>query len=665
MSLFASLTSASNALSVFEHALTVTQNNVANASTSGYADQTSTFEANQFLAGTSEVGGVSSGPVQSARNSYAEENVRTNTSQLGYYQEQAQVLTPLNNQFDISGSTGIPAALSSLFGAFSNWANSPNDTAARQNVLTQASTVASAFQTTSANVAQIAQTDGQETTSLVDQVNQLAGQLASFNSQIASTGQDDPGTDAAVNSTLEKLSQVANIVTIRQPNGTFNVMLGGQTELVDGTAVNKLTAAVYIPTKSSVSSGAALTLPVNIQSGVNDTLNLTVDGSAVPAITLNPADKTASDVTTDINTQLQAAGVNATASIDSNGKLVIASGSNTATSSVQVDAGNANSTLGLSVGGPPNVRLTDSYGNDVTSQATSGSLAAAIQQQNQVLPAIQGDFSQTGDLNEMAKSFADRVNSVLGVPLFTYDQTNATNVAASLQLNPNVTATQLPTPQVVSLTGTAPTTSPFTITTGSNDTINLKIDGAATQAITLSPSDTTLSDVVSDLNTQFNSMGIGAQASIATGTGGLQISTTNTGIKGSVEILSGTANATLGLSSPTATYQDNSNNIALQLASLENPSNSADEINGQSYTAFFAGIASNVGAQLSAAQTNQSSQQDVVTQAQSLRQQISGVDLNEEATRVLELQSSYQAASKMITVIDNMTQSVLAIIPQT
>jgi flagellar hook-associated protein FlgK len=48
-----------------------------------------------------------------------------------------------------------------------------------------------------------------------------------------------------------------------------------------------------------------------------------------------------------------------------------------------------------------------------------------------------------------------------------------------------------------------------------------------------------------------------------------------------------------------------------------------------------------------------------------MRQQISGVDLNQEATRVLELQSSYQAASKLITVIDNMTQSVLAIIPQT
>jgi len=56
------------------------------------------------------------------------------------------------------------------------------------------------------------------------------------------------------------------------------------------------------------------------------------------------------------------------------------------------------------------------------------------------------------------------------------------------------------------------------------------------------------------------------------------------------------------------------------------------------------------------------SQQDVVTQTQALRQQISGVDLNAEATTLLQLQSSYQAASKMVTVIDSLTQTILQLI---
>ena len=102
----------------------------------------------------------------------------------------------------------------------------------------------------------------------------------------------------------------------------------------------------------------------------------------------------------------------------------------------------------------------------------------------------------------------------------------------------------------------------------------------------------------------------------------------------------------------------------MALSSLAHPTAAADEIDGQSFLSFFGSMGSSVGSQLAAAKTGQSTQQDLLTQAQSLRQQTSGVDLNEEATRVLELQRSYQAASKLMTVIDDMTQSLLAIIPQ-
>lgn len=662
MSLFSGLTSAANTLSVFENALTATQNNVSNASTPGYVTQTPTFEAEPFVAGTGQAGGVATGALQSARDIYAEMNVRSNTSLVGYYQQQVESLTPVNSQFDISGKSGIPAALNQLFSAFSTWANAPSDSGARQAVLSQASSLSSAFRTTSANLSQLARSADTQTGSLVDQVNRLAGQIATYNQQIAASGHLDPGTDAAVNSTLERLSQISSIVTIAQPNGTFSVTLGGQTELVDGAAVNKLSAAIYIPTSSTVSSGSALGVPVNLNA-LNDTLNLKIDGMAVPAIKLSSGDQTPLQVATDINTQLQTGGSTATASIDAQGKLMISSGSTGANAAVAVLSGSANSTLNLSAASPPNAKIVDSYGNNVTSQVTGGSLAAALEQRNQVLPAIQGDAHQTGNLNVMAKSFADRVNGLLGVPLFTYDQTNATNIAATLQLNPAVTADQLPKTQVVALTGSA-AANPFAITAGVNDTLTLKVDGTALPALTLKPADQNLSDVAADLNSQFIAQGVGAQASVNTATGALTLSTTNTGPAGSIQIVAGTANATLGLNKTTATYRSEANDIALTLAGLANPSSSANEIAGQSFTAFFGTIAANVGASLSAAKTNQSSQQDLLTQAQQMRQQASGVDLNKEATRVLELQTAYQAASKMINVIDTLTQSVLSIIPQ-
>jgi flagellar hook-associated protein 1 FlgK len=778
MSLSSALHMTSNALSAFERALSVTQNNVSNASTPGYVKQTATFEALPFESDTGESGGVTTGPVESSRNQYAEQTVRYANSQLGSYQQQVQSLTDLQNQFDISGASGVPGALSSLYNAFSAWSNNPNDTTARQGVLTAAGSLADAFQQTSANVSQVASETVSQVGSLADQVNTLANEIAKYNSQLQQGDPNDPAIDASINSTLQDLSQIANITTTNHPNGTVDVMLGGQVELVSGTSVNKLSSDTYTPTSAVAVSGNTIGTPLTITSGKNDTLNLNMDGGLqsnppVPALklTLSSADTSIAAVASDINTQLAAQGSSATAREDAQGRLVITSWSSSANAGVQVLSGNANSTLGLITSAPPTVRIEDSNGIDVTSKITQGSLAGALTVINQSLPAIQGDSSRTGSLNQLATSFADRVNSLIGMDLFTYDKTNAVNGANTLQVNSSITASDLPSPPVTSLTGTA-VTGALTISNtppNANNQLDLAVDGKTWPAITLNTADATLSDVANDLNQNFSTLGIGAYASLNGNTGALTISTTGTGSNAAVQVLSagtanatvglssttpasasvatvtgaavgtpfviaslpvannklnlavdgtsysvtlnpldttvsdvaidlnkqfatlgikagastnaaggliisttgnnaslqvlsGSANNTIGLSSPVSTQSQTVNSIALSLAGLETPNTSSDEVNGQSYTAFFGSIASGVGSQLSTATTGQSTQQDVLNQAVSLRQQISGVDLNAEATQIVQIQSAYSALAKMVTVIDDMTQTVLGLV---
>jgi flagellar hook-associated protein 1 FlgK len=48
-----------------------------------------------------------------------------------------------------------------------------------------------------------------------------------------------------------------------------------------------------------------------------------------------------------------------------------------------------------------------------------------------------------------------------------------------------------------------------------------------------------------------------------------------------------------------------------------------------------------------------------VIQARSLREQISGVSLDEEAAKLVEYQRSYQANAKMIQVLSDLTQTLL------
>ena len=50
-------------------------------------------------------------------------------------------------------------------------------------------------------------------------------------------------------------------------------------------------------------------------------------------------------------------------------------------------------------------------------------------------------------------------------------------------------------------------------------------------------------------------------------------------------------------------------------------------------------------------------------QAKAVRTQVSGVSLDEEAVRVMELQRGYQAISKMLTVIDGLTDTLINMVP--
>jgi flagellar hook-associated protein 1 len=98
-----------------------------------------------------------------------------------------------------------------------------------------------------------------------------------------------------------------------------------------------------------------------------------------------------------------------------------------------------------------------------------------------------------------------------------------------------------------------------------------------------------------------------------------------------------------------------SNGVPLALSQLANPTDPADEINGFSFSQFYGNLAANVGSQLQQAQNSTQVQQSLVAQAQNQRQQISGVDLNEEAMVAVEFQRAYEANSRLITVLDQLT----------
>jgi flagellar hook-associated protein 1 FlgK len=93
---------------------------------------------------------------------------------------------------------------------------------------------------------------------------------------------------------------------------------------------------------------------------------------------------------------------------------------------------------------------------------------------------------------------------------------------------------------------------------------------------------------------------------------------------------------------------------ALDLASLAE----LKEINNQSFTEFFGQIGGRLGRSLSAARDDQHTQSLLVAQARTLREELSGVNLDEEAASLIQYQRAYQAAAQMITVLNELTENV-------
>ena len=103
-----------------------------------------------------------------------------------------------------------------------------------------------------------------------------------------------------------------------------------------------------------------------------------------------------------------------------------------------------------------------------------------------------------------------------------------------------------------------------------------------------------------------------------------------------------------------------SNGTANQLAGLAKDSSTMP--GGLSFIEYFGNVAADVGTSVNTAQTAHARQTQLVSQAKSLRTQISGVSLNDEAAKLTELQQAYQASSRVFTVVSQLMDELMNLI---
>ena len=178
-----------SALDAFQYALSVTQNNIGNASTPGYAKQEAVLQADPFDPAGGLSGGVSNGQMVDSRDLLAERDVWQQSAAQGDAAAQNEALSEVQNALPTSSGSGIPAALTTFFNDASAWNASPNDGSIRQTVINDAAAVVQSFHTTAATVANVAESTNQSITSTVTGSNQLSSELSSLNVSVQRGGQ--------------------------------------------------------------------------------------------------------------------------------------------------------------------------------------------------------------------------------------------------------------------------------------------------------------------------------------------------------------------------------------------------------------------------------------------------------------------------------------------
>lgn len=235
MGLFGSLILTNGAMRTVERSINAVQNNVANASTPGYAKSRHIPQADRFDPNDGVLGGVRPGDIVSYRNHFTDESVRERTSAFSRFDQSARQLGRLEPVVSV-GEEGISGSIDRLFQSFSQLTVTPNDLNARQITLDRAQDLAESFTQASGTLESVrAELDGELRVS-TDKINQLAERIGKLNAgrRESPSAREDSGLETSLINTLEELAQHVNFKAVEQQDGSVSVYIGGNHLLAIG-----------------------------------------------------------------------------------------------------------------------------------------------------------------------------------------------------------------------------------------------------------------------------------------------------------------------------------------------------------------------------------------------------------------------------------------------
>ena len=609
-----------SALESLQKAISITGNNIANVNTEGYSRQIASFDEQPGY-------GVKISGVERNYDFYLSREVQERTAGQFGATTTSDLASRLNTLLT-DPATSAAGVLDNFFSAVQDVANNPSTLPERQVLLGEAQTLTDRFQFIDGRIQALSSEINLRMGTVVSEINGLTANIATLNDKIATslqrTGQAAPDLLDERDRALSGLSKLVGYNIRENEDGSFDVTMGGGQGLVSQFTAHPLTTFVSTtnPNAMAVAGKAA-----------NSDISAQITGGELGGLldfrtnSLDPAQAQLGLIATTIS-----AGFNAQQALglDMNGVAGTALFSST-TPAVTVASANTGSAVITATIEDASALTGDRYGLAYDGANWSLQNLTTLTGEAVNPPATVHGFKITIASGAAAAGDSYLIDLVgSGASTFSVAMTDPEKIAAALPVRSSESLANRGdgalTNMTVTSTAVAPTlplANPLTLTFNTAQN-RYDVTGGATTNLAYNPSNDA--------------------AGVSRTIGGLTFTLSGTPTNGDV----------ITIANNTSASGDNRN--MLLMVGLE--TNKSVE-GKRTYSDEYGSLVTNVAVKARKAQSAADAEQVLLQQATTARDNLQGVNLEEEAIQLMRYQQALQAAAQLVSIADTVFQAML------
>ena len=233
-----------------QKALDIIGNNIANAATEGYHRQEIDLrpEDETYTNGLMIGQGVNSGGVRRLVNQLLENELLRQGSSLSDIEKRLKTLQTIENAFGELSGEGLSTAIDNFFSAFNDLSLHPSDVNLQSSVISAAETVANHFRNLATVTSNIEEMMYNEAVSTTERINLLASQIAQLNTEIytqETRGNNASNTMDQRDMLISELSELIGIRTVVRDTGMVDIT-ATDISLVVGSIASELEVGLVL-----------------------------------------------------------------------------------------------------------------------------------------------------------------------------------------------------------------------------------------------------------------------------------------------------------------------------------------------------------------------------------------------------------------------------------